>query len=248
MKRADRRRFEKEFKKLPKPDNCMICGTALVHNTRTFGGLVADGSVVLAGECCERHVVAPMVSGLYLTRGVDGLLLSANRGNGKNNIPEDLGRLDAIQSHFSDLDNRTLAMMRQGGIPAQAQNIFVANQPWKADDAAWFKNNPDRSHRLRPMLEGEEATLPPKITTKEIPANHRLEILVRQVEPGVRIRTIFCRNINFPLPDHEAIVHALFDTVSKPGSQGIIDPQKLNALAQQYAISSSGLRPKPTVN
>ena len=249
MSRADRRRFEKEFKKLPKPDNCMICGNALVHNTRTFGGLAADGSVVLAGECCERRVVTPMVAGLYLTRGIDGLMPRTNQGNGKSNSPEDVQRaLGAIQSHFDDLDSRTRAMMRQGGIPRQAQNIFVADQPWKEDDAAWFRNNPDRSHRLRPMLAGEAATLPSEVTITEIPANHRLEILVRQVEPGARIRVVFCRNTDCALPDREDIMHALFDTVAMSGNRGIIDAQKINALAQQYANSSSDATPKPTLN
>ena len=249
MSRADRRRFEKEFKKLPKPDNCMICGSALVHNSRTLGGLAADGSVVLAGECCERHVVTPMVQGLYLTRGVDGLTPGANPGNGKSNSPEDVERaIGALQSHYGDLDNRTDRLMQQGGIPAKAKNIFVADQPWKADDAAWFKNNPDRSHRLRPMLEGEAATLPPEVTKTKIPANHRLEILVRQVEPGARIRTVFCRNTEFPLPDREDIMHALFDTVAKSGNRGIVDAQRINALAQQYANSSSDDTSKPTLN
>lgn len=233
MSRVDRRRFEKEFKKLPKPDNCMICGSALVHNSKTFGGLAANGDIVLAGECCERYVVTPMVQGLYLTRGVDAFTLGTNPGNGKSNSQKDVERaIDALQSHYGDLDKRTKRLMRQGGIAGRAKNIFVADQPWKADDAAWFKNNPQRSHRLRAILEGEAATLPPQVTTAEVPANHRLEILVKQVEPGARIRTLFCRNMEFALPDREDVIHALFDTVAKSGNRGIIDAQRINALAQ----------------
>lgn len=158
------RRFEKEFKKMPKPDNCTICGTECAHNSRTFGGLCADSTIVLAGECCERSVVTPMVPGVYPTRAIDGLLPLANAGARKGGTsPENVERaIGAIRSHFGDLDSRTQALMQRGGIAAQAKNIFVADQPWKANDPAWFQDNPDRSHRLRPMLEGEVAPGRPK--------------------------------------------------------------------------------------
>lgn len=238
MSRQDRRRIERELKKIPKGDNCTICGKAFPHNSRTFGGATADGTTVFAGECCAHLVVTVVGSGVYLTRGIDVLAPLIGKGTGKGTAPENVEHaISAIQSHFNDLDTQANAWMRQGGMQAPAKNIFRADSAWKADDAAWFKAHPDRSHRLRPMHEGEAETLPAEITKAEIPANHQLEILVKQVEPGARIRTVFCRNTDFPIPDQEEIIHAIFDTVAKAGRRGIIDAREINERAKQYVAS-----------
>lgn len=62
MRREDRRRFEREFKKIRTSDNCTICNKPFPHNTRTFGGLTSNGTVVFAGECCARQVLSVMHS------------------------------------------------------------------------------------------------------------------------------------------------------------------------------------------
>ena len=239
MSREDRRRFEREFKKLPKGDNCNICGKPFPHNSKTFGGQTADGTTVLAGECCRHRLATVMVSGVYLTRGTDVLASLGKTGaRSGGSTPENVGHaISAIQSHFSELDTQTNALMRQGGIGVPAKNIFRADSEWKADDAAWFKAHPDRSHRLRPMLDGEPETLPAEIIKAEIPANHQLEILVRQVQPSARIRAVFCRNKDIAIPDQEEIIHAIFDTVAKAGQRGIIDAREINERAKQYVAS-----------
>lgn len=114
----------------------------------------------------------------------------------------------------------------------------MANTPWKQDDAAWFKKHNKRSHRLRPMIEGEVATLPKEITSATIPENHSLEILVRQIEPGARIRAVFCRNKEIKIPDQEEVIHAIFDIVAQAGVRGVIEAQEINERAKQYAASA----------
>lgn len=240
MSRADRRRFEKEFKKIRRTDNCTICDKPLAHNSRTFGGLTIEGTTVLAGECCAHRVASVLASGVYLARGVDALLPLVNSGakKGNTNPPRAEDAILAIQSHFNDLDNRTTAMMRQGGIQGQPKDISLANNAWKEDDAAWFKKHPQRSHRLRPLIEGEAATLPAEITSSILPPNHQLEILVRQIQPGARVRTVFCRNTEVAIPDKEEIIHAIFDVVAQAGNRGIIDAREINERAKQYVTSS----------
>jgi len=241
MSRQDRRRFEKEFKKLPKGDNCMICGAQFPHNSKTFGGLTGDGRTVLAGECCSHRLAAIMVSGLYVTQLVDTLAslgkkgtVARSRGASPGNID---GAITAIQSHFADLGTRTDALMRQAGIQKPAKGLFLGEYPWKADDAAWFKNHPERSHRLRPVLEGEAEMVSANIPEDQIPPNHRVEIVVRQIEPGKRVRGSFCRNTELDIPDQEEVIHAIFDAVAGAAEGKVIDLRETLERARQYANS-----------
>ena len=242
MSRQDRRRFEKEFKKLPKGDNCTVCGEAFRHNSRTFGGLAADGTTVLAGECCSHRVATVMVSGLYLNQMVDTLVASVGKKdtagrNGGNSTGNVEAAITAMQSQFAEFDAHTNAVMRQAGIQKQAKGVFLGEHPWKADDAAWFKSHPDRSHRLRPVLEGEAEMVSASIPKDQIPPNHRVEIIVRQVEPGKRIRGSFCRNTELDIPDQEEIIHAIFDAVASAAEGQLIDLGETIERARQYANS-----------
>jgi hypothetical protein len=239
MSRQDRRRFEKEYKKLPKGDNCIICRKPFPHNSRTFGGLMSDGTTVLAGECCSGRLATVMVTGLYLTRSVD-LLTAFSKPSTKKVSPGpvDTGQaLTYMQSFFSEIDERTDALMRQAGVAKDLKGVFLGEHPWKANDAAWFKNYPGRSHRLRPLLEGEAEAMPMGVPTDQLPPNHRIEMLVRQVEPGKRIRKAFCRNTEIDVPDREEIIHAIFDIVATAAGGSIIDLGEIIKRAQQYADS-----------
>lgn len=142
-----------------------------------------------------------------------------------------------MQSLFSEIDARTDALMKQAGVPKDLKGVFLGEHAWKADDAAWFKNHPERSHRLRPLLEGEAEAMPVPIPTSEIPPNHRAEILVRQVAPGQRIRKLFCRNTELDIPDQEEIIHAIFDTVASGAPGSVIDLREIIERARQYAGS-----------
>jgi hypothetical protein len=98
-------------------------------------------------------------------------------------------------------------------------------------DAKWFKENPERSHRLRPMFPGELD--PPD----EAPPDHKFRVLVRQVGPGTHLRLLFCPNVNTPVPNGEALIHAIFDVVSAEGRVpgNPISTDEVAELAERYA-------------
>jgi hypothetical protein len=113
--------------------------------------------------------------------------------------------------------------------------INVGENDWKADDARWFKANPARSHRLRPIFPGE--TFGGKRIRSFPPFGHHEAVLVRQVEPGARIRRPYFQNDEVQIPDVEAIIHALFDLVSnhRNGSDEFIGVQSVADLAMKYS-------------
>jgi hypothetical protein len=49
---------------------------------------------------------------------------------------------------------------------------------------------------------------------------HEFQVLVRQVEPGARIRLPFGRNLNVEILDNEATIHALFDLAAHARAEG----------------------------
>ena len=62
-----------------------------------------------------------------------------------------------------------------------------------SDDRDWFERNQERSHRARMPFPGEldeEAA--------KTPAGHALIVLVRQVEPGSRLRAAVYLNADLP--------------------------------------------------
>jgi hypothetical protein len=237
MNRTERRNSEKALAKLMKaaPDGCMVCGKEFDQNSKTFGGMTHQEMTVPAGECCAHTLEVMLGQGIYLKRNSDGLLTAKTNGTKKSassaNVKSVVGTL---QEHFTKLDMLSNTIFRQGGLTPHPTNVSVTENPWKSDDAAWFASHPKRSHRLRP-LEEEAATLPARITSASIPEKHRLEILVRQVQVGARIRCIFIRNTEFPFPDTEEVNHAIFDVVAQPGKQGmVVRPDEIAALARKY--------------
>lgn len=162
-----------------------------------------------------------------------------DNGSKSLSLDEAARSVGALQKHFHHLDEMSGTMMKQAGLNTKAHRVHLKNYPWKADDAAWFQAHPDRSHRLRPMFDGELDSMSTEVSALEIPKNHRLEILVRQIEPTKRIRTLFCRNIETPIPDIEQVIHALFDAVSDPNARGVISVEKVAAMAKKYQSISS---------
>jgi hypothetical protein len=77
------------------------------------------------------------------------------------------------------------------------------------------------------------------IPKDKIPPNHRVEMIVRQVKPGTRIRGSFCRNTELDIPDQEEIIHAIFDAVSSSPEGALVDLGQVIERARQYANSRS---------
>lgn len=117
-------------------------------------------------------------------------------------------------------------------------SITLKPTAWKTDDAAWFVKNPTRSHRARKLFEGELPTLgsPPE----NVPPGHEVQVLVRQVEPGKRVRHQFIRNLEAPVPDVESILHALFDLATRGEEGKEVQKSAVVALASSYARQTEG--------
>ena len=89
--------------------------------------------------------------------------------------------------------------------------VNLPDGPWKDDDRIWFEQNRERSHRVRMPFPGEYDA-----EAAKAPTGHVLIVLVRQVEPGMRIRPAVSLNADLlPLPDDEAVAHALFEVAMR---------------------------------
>jgi hypothetical protein len=243
MSRVDRRRFQKEFATMMEsaPDACGICGKPFPHNSKTFGGFSRRGMIALAGECCQTKMQETFASGLYVSKNFDHLPRMNGESTDSSATEEDANSaVDVIQSHFKHIDSQAEKIAARAGIRTSAPPVFLSDSPWKADDAAWFKSRPDRSHRLRSMFEGEIPAAHPLMLKVQTLGNHRVEILVRQVEVGKRVRTAFARNLSISIPDVEQVAHAIFDLVAQPGREGVLSVLDVVALAEKYGSFYSG--------
>lgn len=242
MNRSARRRFEKEFDVLLRTDgdHCTICRKPLEHNERTYGGLTTNEKVALTANCCQKKLSVQLVTGLYMTRYSETLPPIEPRDDGDITPSADVERsIDALQQHFGRMEAIVADVRKRAGVKGQAGMINFDNSPWKTDDADWFKERPGRSHRLRQMFDGEILSLPSELASYAIPDGHRMEVIIRQIEPGKRVRLPFGRNINVPIPDHESILHALFDRVAKGGGQ-VIGVAEVAEIAKLHESSKGG--------
>jgi hypothetical protein len=131
----------------------------------------------------------------------------------------------------------TADMVKRAGVGGFPTALSVTDNPWKRDDAAWFRANPRRSHRLRPMFPGEAPTLMRRSIA--LPSRHEMQVVVRQVEPGKRVRLAFGRNLDCPIPDVEAILHAMFDLVARGDLGEVLPVATVAELAQRHAAAAS---------
>ena len=233
LPRQQRRWIDAQLRKLFHSDVCSVCGSPFKHNSRTTGGLDAQGNVVLAGECCTDQVAAIFTQGFYSHRDYD---FFQPRGTGASTNTDLTGEqiANAIASYqevIADTDKRLDGVERRGGV-ARPLKVSVLNSPWKDEDRAWFEQNPKRSHRARMPLPGEADK-----ETAMAPAGHVLIMLLRQVEPGTRLKAGFYLNAELlPVPDDEATAHALFEVAVRheavPPSR-----QALSALIRKYAVT-----------
>jgi hypothetical protein len=221
MNRSERRRMNRRLSELMKRDRCSICGAGLPHNTKTFGGLNKRGEVALAGECCVDQMAHLHGAGFFTHRAYDFLEPRGQRrqrGRVKYSAEEIAAVITNSQVAIDETDRRLAGVERRGGV-THLSKVHMLDSAWKADDRAWFEANPWRSHRIRRPLEGEN------FPVTERPEHHSLVVVVRQVEPGSRIRTACCLRDGAPLPDDEALLHAVFDAVCQ--GQPISDLERM---------------------
>ena len=158
LSRAARRRADREITKLIKRDGdrCSLCHAALTHNCKTFGGVTASGAVAITGECCASKLAFVLGAGFYLDRNHRYDFLRS-RGSGEA-CPDEAAAaaIDRYREGIAAADRWTADILKRSGTP-QAPRVLMSlfDSPWKDNDKAWFEENPDRSHRLRPLFPGE---------------------------------------------------------------------------------------------
>ena len=134
---------------------------------------------------------------------------------GRQAVQTDQARLPAdqtgaCQKAIAETDKRFDGVARRGGV-AGMSGVSVLEHPWKNDDRGWFEQNPEPAHRLRMPFPGEADE-----EAAEVPPGHALIVLLRQVEPGTRLKAGFYLNAGLlPVPDVEAIAHALFEVAAR---------------------------------
>ena len=216
MSRQQRRQFERQLRKLIKAagDNCSLCGAEFQHNRRTYGGYDQDGNIALVGECCVEHLNKIYTAGLFSCRNYDFLPAGQNSMTRSLSAEQVVHAVGALERAIAAADEEVRDdLWQRGGVsrPPHA-SINVLDRPWKQDDHAWFEQHPDRSHRARFPFVGEIGLEQSGVA----PGGHRLLVLLRQVAPGKRIKSgFFISNELLPVPDVEAVAHALFDIATR---------------------------------
>lgn len=240
MKPAARRRVEREVHEIMERDgdNCSLCRKPMEHNSKTFGGTTKVGTSALVGECCERQLAEVVLMGVFVS-GDDDLATLMPTGKGRQPRPHDAEQaVDAIQGLFAKAQSEVTDLVRRAGVPQAPAKIFRQETAWKDDDARWFEQHPARSHRLRqPIADEAEKS---NFAAIDMPARHELQVLVRQIEPGQRMRVPFGRNLDVPIPDDEIVLHALFDiVVSQRGGGPAITGEAMAAAIERYSGKGS---------
>jgi hypothetical protein len=238
LSRQQRRRLDRVLRKLHYTDACSICGTPFPHNSQTASGFDAQGKLVLAGECCMKRVVKIFTRGFYSTRKYDFLLPSNTKPSTELTDAQITNAIAAYQKVIAATDKRFDDIVRRSGGTHTNGITFKVNPPdgpWKEDDRNWFEQNPKRSHRARLPFPGE--------ADKEAagtPAEHTMIMLVRQVEPGNRLKTNFYLTTEaLPVPDDEAIIHALFE-IAMEREPLPLNVEAFHALIAKYQAQESG--------
>jgi hypothetical protein len=116
---------------------------------------------------------------------------------------------------------RYLARMDASGAGLPAGASFLVADPasaWTRDDKAWFERYPGRSYRIRLVWPGE-------LAAHGLPEDSATHSVVRQLRPGVRVRTFCNPPAGFPgdtgALSNEAPAHALFDVLTEHYGRGV---------------------------
>lgn len=234
LNRHARRRLDRELSRLMTLDRCSFCSEIFPHNGKSTGGVDQGGHAVLACEACADNVTVVTGSGLKVSGGRNYDFFGRGNGDGpplqSREEVEDL--VATLQRAVAEADRQVEKVAKFSGAGAPLA-IGLLDTVWKTDDRVWFEEHPARSHRLRLPFPGE---ITKKIT---VPEGHELWLVVRQVEPGSRIKVgIFLNKEVLPIPDVEAIHHALFDIAiegSNVPNPAPINSDQLFALVERYS-------------
>lgn len=248
MKPSARRRVEREFAALIERDgdHCSLCHQPLKHNSKIYGGITKAGETALTSDCCASKLKETVVSGVYMDGPIVSLPLSKSPSGSRVLPPSDADEaVSRLQDYVAEVDRLSADIATRAGISQQKTIMNFEDSPWKDDDRAWFEANPERSHRLRKLYAGEDVTLvPPGQSVTTPPPFHENQVLIRQVQPGQRVKKLFCRNLATPIPEVEDVFHAIFDIVTGR-REGVITTKEVADLASRYASPAANSERKP---
>jgi hypothetical protein len=234
LSRQQRRRVNRQLRELIDRDVCSICSKALKHNSSTAYGLDTQGNVCVAGECCIDRLVVTFGRGFFSTRRYDFLQPHGTEAGSNPTNEQTTDAIAAYQKAIAETDKLFDGTERRGG-GKPACNISVLDHPWKDDDRTWFEQNPRHTHRIRAPFPGELDGKVPKP-----PASYTPLVLLRQVQPGSRLKAVLYLPPGqlLPLPmneaEVEAVMHTLFEIATgrepMPSS-----PPAFSALVKKYS-------------
>jgi hypothetical protein len=116
--------------------------------------------------------------------------------------------------------------------PDDQRELMSEARDWKIEDWVWFNEHPARSHRARIPFSGEDL----RAGTEP---GYAPVILVRQIRPGMWERRGFDLDANMvPMPDDEALVHAMFEIAARR-EPAPTTMQAFLALRDKYATRDS---------
>ncbi|MEG3176155.1 hypothetical protein U1872_07945 [Sphingomonas sp. RB3P16] len=196
-------------------DNCSICRRLFEQNDLTFGGATNTGAPALVGECCLKRLKIGIIKGVFLTPDFPFPLNSRKSDPNEVRSPEEVNEaINAFRSVGKMREGERRKIAARAGIDPKSAIMNTSTTEWKTDDANWFAANPSRTHRLRPMIGGEKESFG-AVGNQQVPLFHQLQVLVRQVEPGARVRLPFGRDLRTQIPDDDNILYAMFDAFSQ---------------------------------
>jgi hypothetical protein len=233
LPRQQRRRVDRQLRKLFHRNACSFCGEGFKHNHPSAAGFDAQGNVAVACESCFDRLAKIFGMGLYSDRHYDFLMPRGSEAPPEVPPERIAEALEAYVKTISDTDKLLADLERRGG-GVRAPNIVTQNHPWKSDDRDWFQRNQSRSHRARLPFPGE-------IDEEAIKASaeRALVMLVRQIAPGSRLRAVVELSVDLlPVPDDEAVLHALFE-VGRGREAAPRDREAFSTLIKKYQVSGA---------
>lgn len=221
-------------------DICTLCRAPFAHGAKTFLGetKARQPAVVCAG--CASRPRRMIGCGLYIgaqhANNYPDLFCRGGTAPDVVSPQAAMAAVDLFQQYIADTDALANDIARRGGLPPglTPQIFCTETTAWKTDDARWFAAHPTRSHRVRAVSDEEIVALD---QSSELKPGYRRACIVRQIEPGMRLRYIFNLTSAFEIPDIEEVLHALLDKVMRNGDLDL-DLGAVAELARQYAASA----------